>query len=146
MNKDTEYIKKEQCKNDWYHIDAENETLGRIATRIALMLQGKNKPTYTPNVDNGDFVVVTNAEKVHVSGNKPDKMYYNFYTGFISGHKQPSFKEMIEKHPHKVLELAVQRMLPRGILGRKFLTKLKIYSGADHPHSAQSPKTIKVTR
>lgn len=145
MNKDTKYVKNEECKNEWYHIDVEDATLGRVATRIALMLQGKNKPTYTPNVDNGDFVVVTNAEKVKVSGNKPDKMYYNFYSGYINGHKQPTFKDLIAKHPHKVLELAVQRMLPKGVLGRKLLTKLKVYSGTDHPHAAQSPKTITVT-
>ncbi|MBT5484482.1 MAG: 50S ribosomal protein L13 [Gammaproteobacteria bacterium] len=133
---------KETAQHDWYVIDAEGKILGRMATEIAHRLRGKHKAEYTPHVDTGDYIVVVNAEKVAVTGKKAtDKMYYR-HTGYPGGLKTRSFNEMIEKAPEDVIKLAVKGMLPRTPLGRAMMRKLKIYTGAQHPHGAQNPAEL----
>ena len=129
-------------KRDWYVIDAEGKTLGRMAAEIATRLRGKHKPEYTPHVDTGDYIVVVNAEKVRVTGNKAkDKMYYR-HTGYVGGIKAMSFEKMIEKAPERTIEGAVKGMLPKGPLGRAMFKKLKVYAGNEHPHTAQQPQEL----
>ena len=129
-----------EVARDWYVVDAEGKTLGRLATQIADTLRGKNKPAYTPHVDTGDFVVVVNAEKIAVTGNKlDDKLYYR-HPGYPGGLRQRPLREQLERVPTEVLRKAVRGMLPRNRLGRQQLTKLKIYAGPEHPHAAQEPK------
>jgi large subunit ribosomal protein L13 len=136
--------KPAEVKRDWYVIDAEGKTLGRMATEIARRLRGKHKPEYTPHADTGDYIVVINAEKVHVTGNKrQDKIYYR-HTGYPGGLKQANFDIMINNFPERVIEIAVKGMLPKGPLGRAMYTKLKVYAGAEHPHAAQQPLELKV--
>ena len=133
-----------EIQRDWYLVDAEGKTLGRLATQIAEQLRGKTKPVYTPHVDTGDFVVVVNAEKISVTGNKrADKKYYR-HSGYPGGLKTRTLDEMLERRPEEVLRLAVKGMLPRNRLARKQLTKLKIYAGPEHPHVAQAPTTLEV--
>lgn len=133
---------KETAQNDWYVIDAEGQTLGRMSAEIAHRLRGKHKPEFTPHVDTGDYIVVINAEKVKVTGNKAtDKMYYR-HSQFPGGLKSASFNEMIERHPEDVIKLAVKGMMPRTPLGRDMLRKLKVYAGTQHPHSAQQPTQL----
>ena len=133
---------KETAQHDWYVIDAEGKILGRMATEIAHRLRGKHKAEYTPHVDTGDYIVVVNAEKVAVTGKKAtDKMYYR-HSGYPGGLKTRSFNEMIEKAPEDVIKLAVKGMLPRTPLGRAMMRKLKIYTGAQHPHGAQNPAEL----
>lgn len=134
--------KKEQFEAKWLLVDAENAVLGRLAAKVAPILMGKNKPTYTPNVDTGDFVVVVNAEKIRVTGEKASVKEYDYYTYYPGGHKYISFAEMLAKKPEKVVELAVKRMLPKNKLGRDMLKKLKIYRGSEHQHQAQQPEKI----
>ena len=129
-------------QRDWYVVDAEDETLGRLATRIAHVLRGKHKPTFTPHLDMGDHVIVVNADKILTSGNKGFQKVYNRHSGFPGGIKSVPFAEMLEKRPDRILERAVQGMLPKNKLGRKMATKLKIYGGPDHPHEAQQPKPL----
>ncbi|MHC5019585.1 MAG: 50S ribosomal protein L13 [Planctomycetota bacterium] len=117
---------------------------GRLASRLALVLQGKHKPQYTPHVDTGDFVVVVNAEKIVLTRDKAGKKVYRRHTGWIGGLKEVSFTEMIAKHPERVIQLAVRRMLPKTRLGRKMFSKLKVYGGSEHPHTAQQPKTLEL--
>jgi large subunit ribosomal protein L13 len=136
--------KKEEADHKWLMVDAENAILGRIATQIATILMGKHKPTYTPHVDMGDYVVVLNAEKVRVTGKKAQMKEYDYYTHFPGGHKYISFEDMMAKKPEKVIELAVQRMLPKNKLGRKMLKKLKVYRGSEHEHQAQKPEMIEL--
>jgi len=129
-----------EIQRDWYVVDAEGQTLGRLATQIADRLRGKGKPQFTPHVDTGDFVVVVNAEKIAVTGNKlDDKMYYR-HSGYPGGLRQRSLREQLDRLPTEVLRKAVRGMLPRNRLGRQQLTKLKIYAGPEHPHGAQEPK------
>jgi large subunit ribosomal protein L13 len=136
--------KPETVKRDWYVVDAEGKTLGRLATEIARRLRGKHKPEYTPHVDTGDYIVVINAEKVAVTGNKAqDKMYYS-HTGFPGGIKSISFEKLIAKKPEMVIQKAVKGMLPRGPLGRAMFRKLKVYAGAEHNHNAQQPKQLDI--
>ena len=136
--------KPAEIKRDWYVIDAEGKTLGRMATEIARRLRGKHKAEYTPHADTGDYIVVVNAEKVHVTGNKrKDKIYYR-HTGYPGGLKQANFEIMINNFPERVIELAVKGMLPKGPLGRAMYTKLKVYAGAEHPHAAQQPQELQV--
>ncbi|MEH6443935.1 MAG: 50S ribosomal protein L13 [Oceanospirillaceae bacterium] len=136
--------KPAEIKRDWYVIDAEGKTLGRMATEIARRLRGKHKAEYTPHADTGDYIVVINAEKVHVTGNKrKDKIYYR-HTGYPGGLKQANFDIMINNFPERVTELAVKGMLPKGPLGRAMYTKLKVYAGAEHPHAAQQPQELKL--
>ena len=134
--------KPETVKRDWYVVDAEGKTLGRLATEIARRLRGKHKAEYTPHVDTGDYIVVVNAEKVAVTGNKAqDKMYYS-HTGFPGGIKSINFEKLIAKKPEMVIQKAVKGMLPRGPLGRAMFRKLKVYAGAEHNHVAQQPKQL----
>jgi large subunit ribosomal protein L13 len=134
--------KAETVQRDWYVIDAEGQTLGRLATEVARRLRGKHKTEYTPHVDTGDYIVVVNAGKVKVTGRKAsDKMYYR-HTGHPGGLKEANFTQMIERAPEKVIELAVKGMLPRNSLGRAMYRKLKVYAGQEHPHDAQQPETL----
>ncbi|MFQ5956375.1 MAG: 50S ribosomal protein L13 [Candidatus Brocadiales bacterium] len=126
----------------WHVVDAEGKVLGRIATRIATVLQGKHKPQYTPHVDTGDFVIVVNAQKVKLTGNKLKDKTYKRYSGYPGGLKTKPAGEMLEKHPDRVIRLAVRRMLPKSKLGEKMIKKLKVYAGPDHPHGAQQPKEM----
>lgn len=123
----------------WFHVDAADQVLGRLATKIATVLMGKHKPIYTPHVDTGDFVVVTGAEKIRLTGKKWDEITYARYTYYPGGYKTVTARTMLEKHPERVLREAVRRMLPKNALGRKMLGKLKVYAGQDHPHQAQKP-------
>src|ERR1700733_8988992 len=129
---------------NWHAVNADGAVLGRLAARISLILQGKHKPTYTPHVDTGDFVVVVNAEKLKITGRKADVKEYDTYSRYPGGRHLYSYKRMKELHPEKILELAVRRMLPKSKLGRNILGKLKIYRDAKHPHSAQQPQALKL--
>ena len=132
--------KADDVKRDWFLIDADGKTLGRLATEIARRLRGKHKAIYTPHVDTGDYIVVINAEKVRVSGNKAkDKMYYR-HSGYMGGLKETNFSDMIERSPERVIEIAVKGMLPRNPLGREMYRKLKVYAGPQHQHAAQQPQ------
>jgi large subunit ribosomal protein L13 len=136
--------KPAEVKRDWYVIDAEGQTLGRLATEIATRLRGKHKAEFTPHVDTGDYIVVINAEKVHVTGRKvKDKMYYR-HTGYPGGLKSMSFEKLIAHKGESPIELAVKGMIPRTPLGRAMLKKLKVYVGTEHPHTAQQPKELKI--
>jgi len=128
----------------WHVVDATDQVLGRLAAKIAMVLQGKHKPTFTRNVDTGDFVIVLNAEKARVTGKKADVIEYDTYSRHPGGRHLYSYKTMKELHPERIIELAVKRMLPKNKLGRDWLTKLKIYQGSEHPHSAQQPKELKL--
>ncbi len=136
--------KKEDMNPAWKLVDADGKILGRMATKIATILMGKHKPIYTAHVDTGDFVVVVNAEKIVTSGNKAGSKEYDHYTGYPSGRKIVSFEEMMEKQPEKVIELAVRRMLPKNKLGRHMLSKLKVFRGPEHTHTAQQPEKIEL--
>ncbi|MCN4144919.1 MAG: 50S ribosomal protein L13 [Thiohalomonas sp.] len=131
-------------ERDWYIVDAENKTLGRLSTEIARRLRGKHKPEYTPHVDTGDYIVVINAEKVYVSGNKRTDKMYQHHTGYIGNLKSISFDKLIEKAPERVIETAVKGMLPKNPLGRAMFKKMKVYAGSEHPHTAQQPKTLEI--
>ena len=134
--------KPETVKRDWFVVDAADKTLGRLATEIASRLRGKHKPEFTPHVDTGDYIVVINAEKIRVSGNKAkDKMYYN-YSGYIGGMKSINFSKLIQKDAPQVLERAIKGMLPKNPLGRAMYRKLKVYAGAEHNHAAQQPQSL----
>ena len=136
--------KTHEVKRDWYVIDASDKVLGRLATEIARRLRGKHKAEYTPHVDTGDYIVVTNAEKVTVTGRKfKEKMYYH-HTGHPGGIKSTSFDKMQAKNPTRIIELAVKGMLPKNPLGREMYRKLKVYVGSDHPHTAQQPKQLEI--
>ena len=138
----TKFVKNSEIKSNWYEIDAKNAVVGRLATVISKIIRGKNKSTYTPHMDHGDFVVVKNVEQAKFTGNKfQDKKYYK-HTGYPGGIKITTPEKLHEKKPGETLKLAVKRMLPGGVLGRKQLTKLKIYSGSEHPHSSQNPEII----
>ena len=133
-----------EIQRDWYVVDAEGKTLGRLATQIADTLRGKNKAVYTPHIDTGDFVVVVNAEKIHVTGQKLDqKMYYN-HSGYPGGLRTRTLRTQLDRRPTEVLRKAVKGMLPRNKLANRQITKLKIYAGPAHPHEAQAPKTLEV--
>ena len=138
----TDFIKEKDIKNQWLHIDAENAIVGRLAAYISKTVRGKNKSQYTPHMDNGDFVIVTNIEKIKFTGNKfKDKKYFR-HTGYPGGIKSVTPEKLMAKKPEELLKLAVKRMLPDGPLGKKQLSKLKIYKGPKHPHESQNPKTI----
>ncbi|MBN1903744.1 MAG: 50S ribosomal protein L13 [Deltaproteobacteria bacterium] len=139
------YVAKEQeIEKKWYLVDAQDMILGRLASQIASRLRGKHKPIFTPHADTGDFVVVINAEKVSLTGNKWDNKIYYHHSGYMGGLKQISAKKLIEKKPDQVLYMAVKRMLPKNSLGRRQLKKLKIYAGSEHPHVAQNPQLLKM--
>ena len=142
----TIFVNKNQISNNWYEIDAKNAVIGRLAAIITKIIRGKNKTTFTPHMDNGDFVVVKNIEHAKFTGKKfQDKKYYR-HTGYPGGIKVTTPEKLHEKKPDEALKLAVKRMLPGGVLGRKQLSKLKIYSGNDHPHTAQNPKIIELAK
>jgi large subunit ribosomal protein L13 len=133
-----------EIERRWYVVDAEGQNLGRLATRIADQLRGKNKPQYTPHVDTGDFVVVVNAEKIAVTGKKLDEKLYYRHSGYPGGLKQRTLREQLDRRPTEVLRVAVKGMLPKNKLAARQLTKLKIYAGPEHPHTAQSPEPLEV--
>jgi len=136
--------KPAEVRRDWYVVDATNKTLGRLSTEIAHRLRGKHKPEYTPHVDTGDYIVVINAEKVRVTGNKlQDKMYHH-HTGYIGNLKSVPLKKMLDEHPERVIEKAVKGMLPRGPLGRQMDSKLRVFAGPEHTHAAQQPIPLEV--
>ncbi|MCS6840264.1 MAG: 50S ribosomal protein L13 [Roseiflexus sp.] len=132
--------KASEVQREWYVIDATNQTLGRLATQIATLLRGKHKPTFSPYIDGGDFVIVVNAERIRLTGKKPEQKVYYRHSNYPGGLKAVSFKQLMAKHPERVLRLAVKGMLPKTRLGRRQLAKLKIYAGPKHPHAAQQPK------
>ena len=133
-----------EIQMDWHVVDATDKVLGRLAAKIAMILQGKTKPTYTPHVDTGDFVIVLNADKIKVTGKKAEVIEYDTYSRYPGGRHLYSYKRMNQLHPERVIQLAVKRMLPKNKLGRHMLTKLKIYKGTEHPHSAQQPKQLEL--
>ena len=142
----TKFVKKNELNNNWYEIDASNAVVGRLATIIAKILRGKNKATFTPHMDNRDFVVVKNIEKIKFTGKKfKDKKYYR-HTGYPGGIKETTPEKLFDKKPGEALKLAVKRMLPGGPLAKKQLTKLKIYKGSDHPHAVQNPIVIELSK
>lgn len=131
-----------KIEKKWYVVDATGMTLGRLASEVAKILRGKNKPEFTPHVDTGDYVIITNAEKVKVTGRKLDQKIYYHHSDYVGGMKETTLREMLDKKPEKVVELAVKGMLPKGPLGRQMLTKLHVYTGAEHNHQAQKPETL----
>ncbi|RCK77705.1 MAG: LSU ribosomal protein L13p (L13Ae) [Ignavibacteriae bacterium] len=140
----TYFFKNEEIQKKWYLVDAEGKTLGRLASRIAHILRGKHKPEFTPNADLGDFVIVVNAEKVKLTGKRAEQKQYFHYTGYPGGATFESFKELIKTKPEKVIIHAVKGMIPHNRLGRKIIQKLKVYSGPNHPHSAQKPEKLNI--
>lgn len=136
--------KPHEVKREWFEIDADGVVLGRLATKVASVLRGKHKAEFTPHVDTGDYIVITNAEKVRVTGKKFDDKMYHHHTGFPGGIKSAPFKKVQEKKPEKIIELAVKGMLPKGPLGREMYRKLKVYAGTEHPHSAQQPRKLEI--
>ena len=136
--------KNETVQRDWYLVDASGKTLGRLAVELARRLRGKHKPVYTPHVDTGDYLVVINAEKIAVTGNKlADKQYHRF-TGYVGNLKTETLSQALERHPERVIEIAVKGMLPKNTLGRAMYRKLKVYAGAEHPHAAQQPQVLDI--
>ncbi len=140
----TYLAKKNEITADWYCVDADDQILGRLAVQVARLLMGKHKPIYTPNVDCGDFVVVTNASRVRLTGNKAQTKTYERYSYHPGGRKVIPFATMIERHPDRVIRQAVRRMMPKNKLARQMLSKLKVYDGPEHPHAAQKPKPFKL--
>lgn len=140
----TPSIPEEKMQARWFVIDAADQTLGRLASTVAFRLRGKHKAQFTPHVNGGDHVIVINAKQVRVSGNKADQKIYYRHSGFPGGLKEPNFNEMLGRSPEKIIERAIKGMLPKGTLGRDIYRKLKVYAGADHPHTAQMPLVLKV--
>lgn len=128
----------------WWVVDAQGMTLGRLASKVAPILRGKHKPYYTPNLDTGDYVIIVNADKVHVTGNRMDQKKYYRYSGYPSGLYNLTLREVMSKFPTRPVKFAVKGMLPKGVLGREMLGKLKVYAGPDHPHEAQQPETLEL--
>jgi large subunit ribosomal protein L13 len=136
--------KTEEIRREWYVIDAEGQTLGRLASKIAPIIKGKHKPIYTPHLDCGDFVIVINAEKVRVTGRKLNQKFYYRHSGYPGGLSSISLRDQLARHPERVLEAAIRGMLPKNKLGRQMIKKLKVYAGDSHPHQAQQPKLLKL--
>ena len=136
----TRSLRKEDVQQDWWIVDADGRTVGRLATQVATLLRGKHKPSYTPHVDGGDFVIVINADKVKVEGKRAEQKEYFHYTGYPGGGRVRTFKQVLENKPEDIIELAVRGMLPKNRLGRVINGKLKVYRGSEHPHEAQQPK------
>ena len=143
LTKKTTIPKAADLQQKWYHVDADQQVLGRLASDIAVILMGKHRPTYTPHIDTGDFVVVTNAEKVVMTGKKMEQRHYAWYTGY-TGQKLESYQDRQERKPEDLILHAVRRMLPKNKLANQMLSKLKIYVGSEHPHQAQQPETLEV--
>ena len=144
MKKSTQYAKPGEVERKWLLVDADGVTLGRLATKVAMILRGKDKPQFTPHTDTGDFVVVVNADKVVLTGNKAAAKRYYRHSGYLGGLKSESYAEAMERHPERVIEHAVKGMLPKNTLGRAQGLKLKVYAGPDHPHAAQQPRKIEL--
>jgi large subunit ribosomal protein L13 len=144
MSNKTYLPSKDTTERNWYVVDAANQRLGRLASEIAMILRGKNKPTYTPSIDTGDFVIVVNAEKVDVTGKKRTQKLYRRHSGRPGGMKTESFAKLQARIPERIIEHAVKGMLPKNTLGRQLFTKLKVYVGPDHPHQAQKPQELKI--
>jgi large subunit ribosomal protein L13 len=140
----TYVTKPNDIKRDWYVVDAQGQTLGRLATRIAAVLKGKHKPIYSPSMDTGDYVVVINAEKIVATGRKLDEKLYYHHTGYPGGLRQINLRDQLAKHPERVISAAVRGMLPHNRLGRAMFKKLKVFAGAEHPHAAHKPKTLEL--
>lgn len=140
----TYVTKPNDIKHDWYVVDAQGQTLGRLATRIATVLKGKHKPIYSPSMDTGDYVVVINAEKIVATGRKLDQKIYYRHTGYPGGLRQINLRDQLAKHPERVISAAVRGMLPHNRLGRAMFKKLKVFAGAEHPHAAHKPKTLEL--
>ncbi|MBO8131499.1 MAG: 50S ribosomal protein L13 [Candidatus Marinimicrobia bacterium] len=140
----TYFPKRDDIKREWVLVDAEGKSLGRLASKIASILRGKNKPYFSPHLDTGDFVVVINADKVRLTGKKASQKTYFKHSGYLGGWRQIPFKEMLAKHPERIIKHAVWGMLPKNRLGRKIFKKLKVYSGTEHPHQAQKPQEIEI--
>jgi large subunit ribosomal protein L13 len=140
----TYMAKPGELKAEWHVIDASDQVLGRLAAKVSTLLQGKHKPTYTAHVDTGDFVILLNAEKIRVTGKKAQVLEYDTYSRYPGGRRLYSYRTMSERHPEKLVELAIRRMLPKSKMGRNILGKLKIYKGSEHPHQAQQPKEYKL--
>jgi large subunit ribosomal protein L13 len=136
--------KTAETEREWFVVDAENQTLGRLASRIAPILRGKHKPTFTPHLDCGDFVIIVNADKVRVTGRKLDQKYYHRHSGYPGGLKSVTLRDQLASHPERVLQAAVKGMLPKNKLGRRMIKKLKVYAGDSHPHQAQQPKPLEL--
>ena len=132
----------DKIERKWYVVDAEGQTLGRLAAEVAKVLRGKNKPIYTPHIDCGDYVIVVNADQIKVTGKKLDQKIYYHHSDYVGGMKETTLREMLAKKPEKVVELAVKGMLPKGPLGREMFTKLHVYAGAEHPHATQQPEAL----
>lgn len=144
--KTTISAREQDIQRDWYVVDAQGETLGRLATRVATILRGKHKPIYTPHVDCGDFVVIVNAEKVHTTGQKLTQKKYYRHSGYPGGLSEISLRDQLLKFPERVLESAIRGMLPKNRLGRQMFRKLKVYAGPNHPHQAQQPKSLELQK
>ena len=144
MNHQTFHAKNHEVERHWRVVDATDQVLGRLSVKLAVVLMGKDKPQYTPHHDVGDFIVVTNAEKIRMTGRKAESKFHKSYSGYPSGQRQRSYQWMIENRPEKLIQLAVRRMLPKNRLARQQLTKLKVYRGSEHPHQAQSPQPMSV--
>ncbi|MDR1774904.1 MAG: 50S ribosomal protein L13 [Actinomycetes bacterium] len=140
----TYYAKPGEVQREWLLVDATDKVLGRLATQIAAILKGKTKPQYTPHTDVGDFVIVINADKVRLTGNKADQKTYYSHSGYPGGLKEVPYERMLERHPERIIEKAVKGMLPKNTLGRMMGKKLKVYAGPEHPHTAQNPRTIEL--
>lgn len=138
----TYMAKAEEVQRKWYVVDATDMVLGRLASNVANVLRGKNKPTYTPNVDTGDFVIIVNCDKVRLTGKKLEKKFYTYHTGYVGGLKQIQYKKLMEEKPDKAVMLAVKGMLPNNSMGRKQLKRLRVFVGAEHTHEAQKPETL----
>ncbi|HEX9006364.1 MAG TPA: 50S ribosomal protein L13 [Bacteroidota bacterium] len=145
MDKATRFFKVEDTERKWHVVDAEGQTLGRLASEVARLLRGKHKPLFTPNADLGDFVVVVNASKIRMTGKRPELKEYFHFTGYPGGATWEKFQEVLQKQPQRVIEHAVKGMLPHNRLGRQIIKKLKVYGGAEHPHAAQRPEAHKLT-
>jgi len=140
----TYVTKPDEVQREWFVVDASGKTLGRLATEVARILRGKHKPIYSPMIDVGDYVIVVNAEKVRVTGRKLTQKFYYRHSGYPGGFKQISLRDMLARHPTRVIEYAVRGMLPKNALGRRMFKKLKVYAGPDHPHQAQNPKPLEL--
>jgi large subunit ribosomal protein L13 len=138
----TYWTKEEDVVRQWFVVDADGQTLGRLASQIAAILRGKHKPTYNPSVDTGDYVIVVNAEKIHSTGRRLDQKKYYKHSGYVGGLTERTLREELERYPERVMYRAVKGMLPKNVLGRKMLRKLKVYAGPEHPHEAQQPEPL----
>mgnify|MGYP005849542227 CR=1 FL=1 len=144
QEKITRFVKTEDADRKWYVVDATDQVLGRLATKVATVIRGKNKPSFTPNMDTGDFVIIVNADKIKMTGNRELQKTYFRHSGYPGGGKELNYQQMKEKHPERIIEFAVKGMLPKNRLGRTLIKKLKVYTGAEHPHKAQQPQNLSV--